>query len=337
MHAAVLEGPGGPEALSYREVPDPRPGPREVLLRVRAAGVNRLDVWIRNGTYRVPFPHVLGADVAGDVEAVGPETSGRFAPGDRVVVYPGLSCGLCAACRRGEESLCESLGLLGRERWGGYAELVAVPEDLLFPIPPRLSLEAAAALPVAYTTAEHMLSRAEVRAGERVLVFGATGGVGTALLLRAHRRQARVFAVTGSPDAAGALRGLGAEGVYLRPDLTPLAGSPPLPEAVDAVLDSMGKEAIPTGLARLHKGGRYAYCGVTSGNQVTLDLRPIYARQLSILGCFLGNRADLRVLLEDSLGGGWEPRIERTFPLSEASSAHRALEGPHLGKLLLRP
>ncbi len=337
MHAAVLDGPGGPEAFSYRQVPTPQPGPREVLLRVRASGVNRLDVWIRNGTYRVPFPHVLGADVAGAVEQAGPGSSGRFAPGDRVLVYPGLSCGECAACRQGQESFCESLGLLGRERWGGYAEQIAVPESLLFPLPPRLTFEQAAALPVAYTTAEHMLSRAQIRAGERVLVFGATGGVGTALILRAHRRHARVFAITGSTAAARALLDLGAEGVYLRPDLTPLAGSPPLPEQVDAVLDSVGKDALPPGLSRLRKGGRYAYCGVTSGNQVNLDLRPIYARQISILGCFLGNREDLRVLLEDSLQGDWEPRIHRTFPLTEAASAHRILEEPHLGKLLLIP
>ncbi len=333
----VLDAPGGPEALSYRELPTPRPGPGELLLRVCAVGVNRLDVWIRNGTYPVPYPHVLGADVSGEVEEVGPETSGRFSPGDRVLVFPGLSCGTCAACRQGKESFCESLGLLGRERWGGYCERVAVPETLLFPLPAALTFEQGAALPVAYTTAEHLLSRAEVRSGERVLIFGATGGVGTALLLRSHRRQARVFAVTGSAGAADALLAMGAEGVYLRPGLTPLAGSPPLPERVDAVLDSVGKEALPPGLARLRKGGRYAYCGVTSGNQVTLDLRPIYARQIAILGCFLGNREDLRVLLEDSLQGGWEPRIHRTFPLSEASSAHRALEEPHLGKLLLLP
>ncbi|EQD35794.1 Alcohol dehydrogenase, zinc-binding domain protein [mine drainage metagenome] len=337
MHAAVLEGPGGPEALSYREVPTPPVGPREVLLRVRAAGVNRLDVWIRNGTYPVPFPHVLGADVAGEVEQVGTEASGRFAPGDRVLVYPGLSCGACAACRQGQESFCESLGLLGRERWGGYAERIVVPEPLLFPLPETMTFQGAAALPVAYTTAEHMLSRAGVRSGERVLLFGATGGVGTALLLRAQRRRARVFAVTGSPTAAGELLAMGAEGVYLRPELTPLAGSSPLPGTVDAVLDSLGKEALAPGLARLRKGGRYAYCGVTSGNVVTLDLRPIYARQISILGCFLGNREDLRVLLEDSLNGGWEPRVHRTFPLSEAAAAHRALEGAHLGKLLLLP
>ncbi len=337
MHAVVLDGPGGPEALSYREVPTPRPGPGELLVRVRAAGVNRLDVWIRNGTYPVPYPHVLGADVAGEVEEAGPGTSGRFSPGDRIVVYPGLSCGTCAACRQGKESFCESLGLLGRERWGGYGERLAVPESLLFPLPPTLTFEQGAALPVAYTTAEHMLSRAEVRSGERLLLFGATGGVGTALLLRARRRQARVFAVTGSASAAGALLAMGAEGVYRRPDLTPLEGSPALPERVDAVLDSVGKEALPPGLARLRKGGRYAYCGVTSGNQVSLDLRPIYARQLAILGCFLGNREDLRVLLEDSLKGGWQPRIHRTYPLSEAASAHRALDGPHLGKLLLLP
>jgi NADPH:quinone reductase-like Zn-dependent oxidoreductase len=299
--------------------------------------VNRLDVWIRNGTYPVPYPHILGADVAGEVESLGPDTTGRFPVGTRVLVYPGLSCGECPACRMGRESFCEKLGLLGRQRWGGYAELLAVPEELCLPLPKELSFDEAAALPVAYTTAEHMLSRAGVRGGEAILVFGATGGVGTALIDRARRRGTRTFAVTSQSSTVSPLRRLGAESVLRFPDLTPWDGGPPLPPLVDAALDSVGRSAFPLALSRLRKGGRYAICGASSGAEAGVDLRLVYSRQLEVIGCFLGDRSDLRTLLEEARHGELHPVLHARYALAEAARAHRELDAPHLGKFLLHP
>jgi NADPH:quinone reductase-like Zn-dependent oxidoreductase len=337
MRAVVLDRPGGPGVLQLRDLPSPAPGPGEALLRIRAAGINRLDVWIRQGIYRVQLPHILGAEVAGELLHDSP--SGRWKAGGRFVVFPTLHCGKCAACRTGHESLCPTVGILGRERSGGYAEEVAVPEDLLVPLPGGANFESAAALPISYLSAEHALRRAHVRAGESVVVFGSSGALGAALVARAHRRGARVIAVTGAPQNVPNLRILGAEEVLLR-------GGADLPERVqaltrgsgaDVVVDPTGQAVFAPGLRSLARGGRYVSIGVTSGPTSEVDLRWVYSRQLSILGSFLGDRGEFLELVQDLSRGRVEPHISEVLPLEQAAESHRKLDRPHLGKILLRP
>ncbi len=337
MQASVLWKPGGPEALRFGTVADPEPGPGEVLVRTHATSVNRLDVWIRQGTYRVPLPHILGVDLAGEV--VRADAAGRWKEGDRVVAYPGLSCGKCASCRKGKESLCPTIGILGRERHGTYAELVALPSENLYPLPARVGWEAAGAFPLSYLTAEHALSRAGVVAGETVVVFGASGGVGCAVLSRAVRRGARAIAVTGSPQLVPRLHVLGAEEVLMRgsSDLVERVQAATRGRGADVVVDTVGQLMWSTGLRALARGGRYVIVGVTSGAEVPTELRPIYTRQLSVLGGFLGDRVDFVRLLEDLARGRIEPQVAEVFPLERAHEAHRRLEAPHLGKFVLKP
>lgn len=337
MRAVVLDKLGGPDALVLREFDRSAPGPGEAVVRVKGAGVNRLDVWVRNGTYRVPLPHVLGADVVGEMAEDAP--SGRLRAGDRVIVYPVLSCGKCPSCRAGRQSLCPTVGILGRERLGGYAEEVVVPESMIVPLPANVAWEKAAALPISYLSAEHALNRAGLRGGETVVVFGASGGLGCALVARAHRRGSRVIAVTGAPQSVPELRILGAEEVLMR-------GGSDLPHRVlgltrgagaDVVVDSSGSAVFAAGIKSLARGGRYVSVGVTTGAQTELDLRSIYPRQISVIGSFLGDREEFLTVLQDLARERIDPPIAGVLPLDQASEAHRKLDLPHLGKLVLRP
>lgn len=337
MRAVVLEKPGGPGALVPREFSADTPGPHDAVVRVKAAGVNRLDVWVRQGTYRVALPHILGADVAGELSQDSP--SGRWKAGDRVIVYPVLSCGKCPACRTGHESLCRTVGLLGRERNGGYAEQVTVPESQLVALPPGISWEKAASVPVSYLSAEHALNRASVRAGESVVVFGSSGGLGTALIARAHLRGARVIAVTGAPQSVPNLRILGAEEVLMRGanDLSDRVIALTRGAGADVIIDSSGQATLGTGLRAIARGGRYVTIGATTGGDAGIDLRSVYNRQVSLIGSFTGDRDEFLALVQDLARSRLDPHVSETFPLEQASEAHRRLDQPHLGKFVLVP
>jgi NADPH:quinone reductase-like Zn-dependent oxidoreductase len=337
VKAVALRRPGGPSALEWGEIEDPKPGPGEALVKVRAAGVNRLDVWVRNGTYRVTLPHILGADIAGELAEDAP--SGRWKAGTRVVVFPAIFCGHCPACRLGKESLCPTGGIMGRERNGGYAELVAVPEENLYPLPEGVPWTSAAAFPLTYLTAEHALNRAEVLGGETVLVFGASGGLGTAVMARALRRGASVIGVTGSPQLVPHLRTLGASEVLMRgsADLAERVQALTKAKGADVVIDTVGQSTIPSGLKALSRAGRYVLVGVTSGAQVDLELRPLYTRQLSLLGSFVGDRNEFLALMGDLARGRIVPAVHEVLAMSEAAQAHRELDAPHLGKIVLTP
>ncbi len=337
VRASVLFHPGKAEVLRYVEVADPKPGPGEVLVRVKGTSVNRLDMWIRQGTYRVPLPHILGTDIAGEVVTESP--SGRWKEGARVVVYPGVPCGKCPACRSGHESLCPTLGIVGRERHGGYAELVSLPEENLFPLPDRVDWKEASAFPLTYLTAEHALNRARTVGGETVLVLGASGGVGCAAIARAHRRGARVLAVTGSPQHVPALRVLGAEEVLMRGsnDLAERVQALTRGRGADVVIDPVGSAMWMTGLKSLARGGRYVLVGVTSGAEATTELRVIYTRQLSVLGGFLGDRGEFGALVEELSRGRISPTVSEALPLEHAAQAHQMMDAPHLGKFVLVP
>lgn len=342
MRAAYFEEHGGPEVLRVGELPDPRPGRGEVVVAVRAAAMNHLDLWTRRGLpgLELELPHVGGADVAGTVAEVGDGVEGWEA-GDRVVVNPSLWCGRCEACIRGEESLCRRYRILGEHVPGGFAELVAVPGRNLLRLPEDVAWERAAAAPLVYQTAwRALVGRAALRAGETVLVTGASGGVATAAIQIAGLAGATVYAVTSGPENVRRVRELGADVVVdrLEEDFSRTVWKATDRRGVDVVLDSVG-EAMWEGCVRaLAADGRLVTYGGTTGPEVTLDVRRVFWRQLRILGSTMASRAEFERVMGLVLEGRLEPVVDEVLPLDEIRAAHERLEGGEVfGKLVLTP
>jgi NADPH:quinone reductase-like Zn-dependent oxidoreductase len=341
VKAVVYTAHGGPEVVRPQEMPDPEVGPADVLVRVRAVALNHLDLWIRRGLPRLTltFPHVPGADVAGIVERVGPSVT-TVRAGDEVVVSPGLSCGVCAACVAGEDNLCARYSILGEHRHGGYAEYVAVPEANILLKPSRLSFEEAAAIPLVFLTAWNMLvDRAHLRFGETVLVWGAGSGVGSAAVQIAKVFSARVIAVAGAAWKLDRASALGADEVvnYRDEDVGQAVRRLTGHRGVDIVFDHVGAPTWQTSLRVLARGGRLVTCGATGGAEATTDIRYVYARRLSIHGSWMGTKANLREALRLVEGGRLHPVVHEVFPLTAAVRAQEVMErSEHFGKLVLR-
>ncbi|MEM3086643.1 MAG: zinc-binding dehydrogenase [Halobacteria archaeon] len=334
MRAVLQTAFGGPDVLQSGEAPDPRPGKGEVLVRVRACALNRLDLWVRSGAVaRPPLPHILGSDVAGEV-AGGPDK------GRRVVAYPGLPCGSCAACCSGSENRCERFRILGYQVNGGYAEQVALPRRNLFPAPPGLSWEEAAALPLVFTTVHHALvARARLRAGETLLVWAAGSGVGSAAVQLGKHLKARVIATAGSEAKLKKAERLGADEAINHREADVAAGVQRLTggRGADVVLEHVGAETWPSSLRAMARGGRMVSFGVTTGGTGSVEIRTLYQRHLSILGTYLGTRRDLAAVLRLAGRRVLKPVVDSTFPLERAAEAHRKMErGEHFGKIVLK-
>jgi NADPH:quinone reductase-like Zn-dependent oxidoreductase len=335
MKAVRMHAFGPADVLRHEDAPAPVPRPDEILVRVRAVGVNHFDVWMREGARRrVELPHVLGSDVAGEVV----HAAGAVGPGDRVVLYPATSCGACPACHAGEESLCESYRAID----GGYAELVAAPAANAHPMPTTLSFEEAAALPIAYLTAWRMVvTKARVTARMPVLVMGASGGVGTACVQIAVALGARVLAgVSRVDDRAAYVAGLGAEAVFDYGTETALTAVRRwLGEAgVPVVLDHVGARVWEPCLAALARGGRLVSCGFTTGSEVRLELAVLTGRELALDGVVMGSRREFAAVLRAVAAGHVKPVVGEVLPLARAREAHVALEqGQARGKIVLTP
>jgi NADPH:quinone reductase-like Zn-dependent oxidoreductase len=342
MRAVVLERFGGPEVLVERELPAPDPRPGEVRVRVAACGVNHLDLWVRAGLPGLSpaMPHVLGNDVVGTVDALGEGVTGP-APGTKVFVNPTLSCGECDACRKGDDHLCRHYDVLGRGRPGGYAEYVTVPAANVLPYPDRLPFERAAAAPLVFLTAWHMLvTRAHLRAGEDVLVIGAGSGVGSAAVQVARLLGARVLATAGSPAKLERARALGAHETidHSREDLAARARELTARKGVDVVFEHVGGRVFEAGVAALARDGRLVTCGATTGGKVSLDVNVLFGRHLSLLGSWMGRRSDMVAVLGHLASGALEPVVDTVMPLAEARRAHERLESrEHFGKVVLVP
>ena len=288
MKAVIFRRHGGPEVLEPADVPEPTVGRGELLIRVKACAVNHLDLWIRQGlpAYRIRLPHIAGCDVAGLVERVGPGVAGITA-GDAVILAPGLSCGQCARCRSGEDSLCASYGIRGAATDGGYAEFTTARAGDALPLPPGLAFEDAAAFPLVFLTAWHMLlTRAKLQAKETVLVHAAGSGIGHAAVQIAKSLQATVYATVGSDEKIPKARALGADDVinYRREHFEERVDALTRGRGVDVVFEHVGPDTWEGSLRVPAKGGRLVTCGSTSGPSVALDLRYVFSRQLSILG-----------------------------------------------------
>jgi NADPH:quinone reductase-like Zn-dependent oxidoreductase len=340
MKAIYFTQHGGSEVLQYGERPEPVPGPGQVRVAIKAAALNHLDIFVRNGIPNVPLPQIPGADGAGVVDAVGEAVSGVSA-GDRVLLQPGLYCGACEFCRAGEQSNCVSYRILGEHTAGTFGELVVVPARNVFPIPEGLSFEQAAAFPLAYQTAWRMVvGRAAVRPGETVLIHGIGGGVAWAALEIALFSGARVIATTSGDSKAGRARDAGAELVvdYRQEDVAQAIRRHTGKRGVDVVVDTVGEATWMTSVRAAAKGGRIVTCGATSGPSPKEDIRLIFWKQLSILGSTMANDREFRALYAAVLAGKLKPRVDRAFALPEAAAAYSLMEsGQQHGKIVLVP
>ena len=338
MRAVRFHEHGGPGVLRYEEAPDPVPEPGGALVRVRACALNHLDLWQRRGIERVriPLPHISGSDVAGEV--VEPGRSG-LAAGARVMIHPGVGCGRCRACASGRDNECPSYGVLGYQTDGGYAQLVAVPPDSLVPLPAGTGFVEAAAFPLTFLTAWHMLvGRAGVKAGEDVLVLAAGSGVGQAAVQIAKLHAARVIATAGTGEKLARARDLGADAVvnHHTDDVPRRVRELTDGRGVDVVVEHVGQATWDRSMRCLARGGRLVTCGATTGPQAALDLRFLFGRQLSLLGSYMGRRGELLDALPFFLSGRLRPAIDRVYPLGEAAAAQERLEAAgQFGKIVL--
>ena len=342
MKAVTIRSHGGPEVVKLEDLPDPQPGPGQVVVAVKAAALNHLDIWVRKGWpgLTLSFPHVLGSDVAGVVEAVGPGVDGVKA-GDAVVVNPSLGCGRCEQCLSGHENLCRKFSILGEHVSGGQAQKLAVLARNVLPKPARLSFEEAAAVPLTFMTAWHALvQRAKVRPGETVLVHAAGSGVGVAAVQIAKLLGARVIATAGSDAKLEKAKGLGADEVvnYETQDFAKEVKRLTDRKGVEVVFEHVGKKTWEKSILSAAIGGRITTVGATTGFDPLTDLRHVFFRQISILGSTMGTAGDLLEVLKLVGEGKLRPVVDRVLPLAEARKGQELLsERAQFGKLVLVP
>jgi NADPH:quinone reductase-like Zn-dependent oxidoreductase len=341
MKAVVFHEHGDLDKLSYEEIPTPEPGLGEVLVRVRAAALNHIDIWVRQGLpgLELPLPHVGGSDGAGEIAQLGDGVDG-LRTGQRVVLIPSLSCGTCPACRAGRDNLCRDFRLFGVQVPGTYAEYVVAPARSVFVVSDTLSFEEWAAIPLVYLTAWNMLvTTGKVAKGETVLVHAAGSGIGSAAIVVARHVGARVITTAGAAWKLEKAKTLGADEVinYRKEDFAVRVKQLTDGAGADLVFEHIGPETWKGSLACLAKAGRVVVCGVTSGPSVETDLRPFFTRQQSIHGCYLGTRRDFERVLALVEKGALGPVVDSVFPLKEAAAAQRKmLSRDFFGKLVLR-
>ena len=342
LKAVVINEHGGTDVLKYTDFPDPQVGPGEVLVEVKACALNHLDLWVRRGLPGIEFkfPHILGCDVSGRVKEVGQGVR-NVKPMDRVLVSPGVSCMHCEQCLSGQDNLCRSYHIVGYARLGGYAEYLKLPSVNAVPIPGTLSFEEAAAIPLVFLTAWHMLvTRAKLKAGETVLVHAAGSGVGSAAIQIAKLLKARVFATASTEEKLAKARELGADEIinYTEKDFAIEVRRLTSKRGVEVVFEHTGTATWEKSVLSLSANGRLVTCGATSGYQAQLDLRHVFARHLNVLGSYMGAKHELLEVLKFFATGQLRPVIDRVLPLSEAAAAHEVLESrAQFGKVVLTP
>ncbi len=342
MKAVQLLTHGTPGQFQFGEIPDPVPGNDEVLVRVRACGVNHLDIWLEQGDLPMPFalPRIGGSEVAGEILALGEDVD-QWRVGDRVAVQSNLYCGTCEFCLRGEDSICLNAKLLGIQCDGGFAEMVKVPARCIVALPENLSFEASAALTLAGSTAMHMLTdRAEVRPGDWVLVVGASSGVGSAAIQIARHLGGRVIATASSAAKRELATRLGAEFVVdsSKADWPAEVRKVTNKRGVDLVIEHVGGVVLQSVFHCLARGGAVVTCGATGGREVPMQLWPFFVKQHRLIGSYGRNRGDLNATLEWAADGRLKPVIHQLIPLPGVSNALELLRSRQvLGKLVVKP
>ena len=344
MKAVYMTEHGDADVLQYGDMPEPEIGPNDVKVRVRAASLNRLDVYTRagvRGTRRRNFdsPHVLGGDAAGEIVEVGSEVRGREI-GQRVVVNPRMTCNQCRWCSSGQDEFCGNSGMLGSSRSGSYAEYVGVPATSAPPIPDTLSFEEAATLPTVYLPSWTILVRkGGLQSWETALVLSASAGVGTAgIQVAKNVIGATVITTTSTEEKAAQASELGADHVinYSSEDIAERVREITGGRGVDVVLDHVGAEFWPAATRSLAMGGRYGICGVTTGYRAELQMGAMFIRYQTVFGVFMGRKEDMRQIVEMAGRGVIRGIIHQTFPLEDAAKAHEVMESRNFfGKLVL--
>jgi len=340
MKAAFFREHGNIDKILYGDLPDPVPGPGQVRIRIRAAALNHLDIFVRNGFpgFTLALPHVMGSDGAGVVESVGPGVT-RISPGAEVVINPGINCGTCEFCLKGEHSLCVTFHLVGEHIAGTFASFAVVPEINAYPKPGALSWEEAAAFPLTFLTAWRMLTtKARVAPGESILIVGIGGGVAVAALQIAKMLGLTAWVTSGSAEKLARAKVLGADfgidhtaGDFSR-EVRKLTGK----RGVDIVLDSVGKATWRQSVASLARGGRLLTCGATTGPNPEEDIGRIFWNQLSIHGSTMGTHREFGDMLRIFRDGRLRPVVDSVFPLSGAKEAMARLEGKQqFGKIVI--
>jgi NADPH:quinone reductase-like Zn-dependent oxidoreductase len=342
MKAVVLYEHGGAQVLKLADLPDPEPGPSEVVVEVHACALNRLDLFVRGGlpNLRLEYPHILGSDIAGIVVETGAAVDATLR-GREVVLNPGIGCGRCETCLSGWDNLCVRYRILGENVRGGYAEKIAVPVANLIDKPARISMIEAAAFPLTFLTAWQMLIvRAQIQPGETVLVHAAGSGVGTAGLQIAKLVGARVIALASSDAKLDKARALGADAT-LRSDVDDWPARVRALEGVgrrgvDVVFEHVGQATWSESIKLCRSGGRIVTCGASSGWDAHTDLRHVFFRQIQILGSTMGSKASMFRIAALVGEGKLRPIVDRVFPLAEAADAHQYLDRrEQFGKVVL--
>ena len=340
MKAVRIHETGGPEVLRYEDIPEPQLRKDHVLVRVRACAMNHLDLWVRKGIPKVPLPHILGSDVAGEVEDIGEYVSG-FKVGERVLLAPMHFCGHCEKCTAGLQNQCREFTVLGNAVDGGDCELIAAPAANVIPFPDSLDFNQAASFPLVFVTGWHMLvGRAQIKPGQTVLVLGANSGVGIAGIQIAKLFQCTVIATAGDDRKAERARELGADHViyHYHQKISEEVRRITNKQGVDIVLEHVGPATWDESMRSLKPGGTLVTCGATTGPQVNIDLRFLFSRQLSLLGSYMGTMGELHEVLKHVFSGKLKPVVDHVFPLSETRAAHEYMESSQMfGKIVLNP
>lgn len=341
MKAVVFHEHGGLEKLIYEDFPDPQPRPNDVVVRVKAAALNHLDIWHRIGIpgQKIPLPHISGCEGAGDIAKLGSCVS-HLKEGDAVVITPSSSCGRCEYCISNMDSMCLQYQMTGVHRNGCFAQYVAVPAETLYPLPKNLTYEEAASIPLVFLTAWHMLVfRAKIQQGEDVLVHAAGSGVGIAGIQIAKMFGARVFATASTDEKLQKAKTLGADILinYKEKNFAGEIRDITKKRGVDIIFEHTGVENWDKNILALARGGRLVTCGATSGYDAKLDLRHLFSRQLSLMGSYMGGKQDLQNVLRFVGEGKLKPVIDSVFSLPEVRAAEEKMADRNVfGKIVIR-
>jgi NADPH:quinone reductase-like Zn-dependent oxidoreductase len=331
---------GGPEVLRFEDVPEPTLRKDQVLVEVKACAMNHLDLWCRKGLPGVKLPHINGSDVSGDIAEVGEYVSG-LSRGQRVLLAPMTFCGRCEYCVAGRQSLCPEFTVLGYRNDGGNCQFLAVPAVNVIPIPRELTYDEAAAVPLVFLTAWHMLvTLGQVQPGQMVLALGASSGVGSAAIQIAKLWGARVIATAGSESKLDHAREIGADYTidHYKQKISEEVKKITAKAGVDVVFEHVGAATWEESVRSLKPGGKLVTCGATTGPEAKFDLRFLYSRQLSLLGSYMGTMGDLREVLGHVFAGRLKAVVDQSFPLREARAAHERMEkSEQFGKIILNP
>lgn len=340
MKAVVFHEHGGTERLVYEDFPDPKIDDNEVLVKVKACAINHLDIWIRQGipAYKLTLPHISGCDVSGIVEEAGKNVE-DIRVGDRVIIAPGISCFKCDPCIAGNDNLCDSYKIFGAGTQGGYAEYTKALAKDIIPMPNSMTFVEAAAFPLTFLTAYHMLvTRTNLRPGENVLIIAAGSGIGTAAIRIATFLGARVIATVGSEEKVEKAQAMGVEDVinYNQEDFSKKVLDLTGGNGVEVVFENVGPETWEKSIRCLAKNGRLVTCGSTSGPEVQVSLRTLFMRQLSISGSIMGTRRELMDIVKLFLTGRLRNTIDSVFELKDARKAQeKMLQRKNFGKIVL--